>query len=111
MPGSINGEVGQILTAGPWGPTPPGNPLVPGSPWKQKTLGVHNPSRVYVYLYHRIMVTSVTWTQTKVMSKKIFKVITISRLSAQKNNIEIQCCVLTAAPGLPLPYGRHRKAN
>ena len=31
----------QIRTAAPWGPTPPGNPLVPGSPWKQtKTLDV-----------------------------------------------------------------------
>lgn len=109
----------QILTAGPWGPTAPGNPLVPGSPWKQKTLGVCKTSEYMCRssaqsrLQHCLLCASMLSQVDKQVIVIYVRMIQIHHnlLSAHKNAIKRQCCVLTAAPGLPLPYGRHRKAN
>lgn len=94
-------EIRQILTAGPWGPTPPGNPLVPGSPWKQKTTGVSKTSEY------------VSRCSTHSGLQQCVKCASILSQDANTHGkmIKRQCCVLTGAPGLPLPYGRNRKAN
>lgn len=47
----------QTLTAGPCGPSPPGHPLVPGSPWKAKDNGLR--ARTNQMLQQRVTCTRI----------------------------------------------------